>query len=73
MGAGCSLLSLDGELRFPGPLLPCGPSLVGRGFGIHTCCWMGKLAAERRDMEAVATSHLLVMGREAQRASSGHP
>ena len=65
MGVGCSLLSLNGELRFPGPLLPCGPVLLAGALESHTGCWMGKLVVERRDLEAVATSHSLVMGREA--------
>ena len=60
-GTRCLLLSLNGELRFPGPLLQCGPSLVGSR-------WMGKLAAERRDFEAVVTSRFFEMGRDAQRA-----
>ena len=37
------------------------------GLESHTGRWMGKLAAERRDLEAVATSNSFVMGREARR------
>jgi hypothetical protein len=62
------LLTVDGELGFSGPLFPCWPDFGGWKLGIPHYSLGGKLAAMRRDLEAVATSHLLVMGKLARRA-----